>query len=155
MSFEEDFSSQYLPVLALMLKCSQKKKKFVGNLLVACSSTCLWMDVTAEVYSTQITGFLFPRYKGMLKANFQNTWWSCAPDTLQCLFHGLHFSTSGAPGLCLKEAPEAVRALHCFKGTGGSGAWHRHSFPLPAPGARASQNLYLSLNWIKNIPTCT
>lgn len=152
MSFEEDYSSQYLPVLALRLRCSQKVNICIGNLLVACSSTCLWMHVTAEISCTRNTGFLFSRYKGMPKANFQNTQWSCAADTLQCLSTG---STSWA-----LEHLRSTRSM--FEGSprswegpvlrpallqGSRRQWglrQAQLHPACSRGPEHSQNLYLS-----------
>lgn len=74
------------------------------------------------------------------KSKLQTAGCSCAPDTPQCSFHGLHLSSSAAPQEHLERGwrkPQSWEGPVLLQGNRGSGAWRRHSFPLPAPGARA------------------
>lgn len=118
MSFWEDFSRQYLPVLALRLNCCQQSK-YLYRKAFGCLQKHLLMNAwycRSLLYSIQNTSFLFSRYKSMLKANFQNTQWLCAHKISlfiqQALLNQLYYSLVTLQA-CFSEPTKPHRPQSC------------------------------------------
>lgn len=134
MSFEEDFSSQYLPVLALRLKCSQQSKYLCRK-----PSGCLQQHLVMNACycrSLRYTKHQLPFSKIQRYAESKLPKHSvimCSWQALRsvystgCSWAALEHSRSTRS--VFEGSPGAVRALRCSEGAEGSGAWRRRSCP--------------------------
>lgn len=147
MSFEEDFSSQYLPVLALRLKCSPQSKYLCGKPF-GCSQQHLLMNA-CYCRSLRYTKYRLPFSKIQRYAESKLP----KPSVIMCSWQTLRsvYSTGcfSSGSVALREHQERVwRQPRSSEGPallqgspGRLGLAQAQLPPHPAPGG---QNLYLT-----------